>query len=430
MDRNMTTTFQAEVFQNQFLPQGASEVHAIVTVASEGAAIAPSMAPPGGKLFGIVCDISGSMDGEKLHAAKEAMIQLIGLIPDDTHFFITAGSNIATVVFPASPANTQNKLQAVQAVRRLRATGSTMMSTWLNKAVEQFETMPDAVRQALLLTDGLNDKDDAANLANALARSQGVFQCDCRGVGTDWDVGQLRAISNSLLGSTDIIARPADIAADFQAVLATAVGKSVSDVAIRLWTPVDATVMFCKEVSPSIVDLTALAKSVNPRTLEYPTGAWSGTESRDYHFAIQVNPGNIGDEMLAGRATLVMKQNGAESKIAEARILAVWTGDDAKSTRIERHVAHYTGQAELAQSIQDGLEAKAQGREDAATALLGKAVKIAHDSGNEATAKLLRSVVDVDDPATGTVRLKRGVAKEDEMALETRSTKTKRVQKA
>ena len=62
-----------------------------------------------------------------------------------------------------------------------------------------------------------------------------------------------------------------------------------------------------------------------------------------------------------------------------------------------------------------------------ATTLLGKAVKIAHASGNEATAKLLRAVVDVQDAATGTVRLKRNVAKEDAMALETRSTKTRRL---
>ena len=42
--------------------------------------------------------------------------------------------------------------------------------------------------------------------------------------------------------------------------------------------------------------------------------------------------------------------------------------------------------------------------------LLGKAVKIANDSGNEATAKLLRRVVDVEDADKGTVRLKQGVA--------------------
>jgi hypothetical protein len=93
-------------------------------------------------------------------------------------------------------------------------------------------------------------------------------------------------------------------------------------------------------------------------------------------------------------------------------------------------VAHYTGQAELAQSIQEGLEARDRGEIEVATAKLGKAVKLAHDSGNESTAKLLRKVVDIQDAATGTVRLKREVAKEDAMALETRSTKTTRIPKS
>jgi hypothetical protein len=133
--------------------------------------------------------------------------------------------------------------------------------------------------------------------------------------------------------------------------------------------------------------------------------------------------------VLAGRASLVYSSHGVENKAAEARILAIWTDDEGKSTRIDRVVAHYTGQAELAQSIQEGLEAQAHGDTDKATALLGKAVKIANDSGNEATAKLLRRVVDVEDAEKGTVRLKQAVAREDSMALETRSTKTARIVK-
>ena len=54
---------------------------------------------------------------------------------------------------------------------------------------------------------------------------------------------------------------------------------------------------------------------------------------------------------------------------------------------------------------------------------------LAHDSGNEDTANLLAKVVDVIDPASGTVRLKAKVADTDEMALDTRSTKTVRVRK-
>lgn len=421
-------TFKAEVFQNQFLPQGAKEVHAIMTVTSEGAS-GPGPAPSGGKMFGLICDISGSMDGEKIHAAKDAMVQLVNLIPADVHFFIVTGSDVAKVVFPASIADDGNKQRAIAAIRAIRADGATLMSTWIERALEQFNRMPNAVRQALLLTDGLNDEGDGMRLNMALESAKGVFQCDCRGIGTDWNVQQLRAISGRLLGSTDIIAHPSQIGEDFRNVLATAIGKTVSDVVLRVWTPVGARIVFCKQVSPDIVDLTGMGKSPKAQVFEYPTGAWSGSESRDYHVTIEVKPGNVGDEMLAGRVSLIVRESGNENKVAEARVLAVWTDDEGKSTRIERHVAHYTGQAELAQSIQEGLAARERGDEEAATALLGKAVKIAHESGNEGTAKLLRTVVDVQDAVHGTVRLKRSVSKEDEMALESRSTKTKRIQK-
>ena len=425
----MSTQFKAEVFQNQYLPQGLKEVHAIMTVSvtgSEGVIATPT----GGKLFGIICDTSGSMGGQKIQSAKDAIAKIVNLLPSDAHFFIVTGSTSPHLVIPVSPATMEYKKHALAAIKSIAAGGGTVISTWLSEALIQFKKMPNAIRQALLLTDGQNDDSDERRLTAVLEQCEGVFQCDCRGVGTDWRVKQLQQISNKLLGTTDIIAKAEMIEADFQEILEKAMGKNVSDVAMRLWTPQGAKVLFCKEVSPEIVDLTHRAKEVKSQVLDYPTGAWGKDESRDYHFCIEVQPGNVGDEMLAGRASLIYTLNGVETKVTEARILAIWTDDDAKSTKIDRRVAHYTGQAELAQSIQDGLEARDRGDFEVATAKLGKAVKLAHESGNESTAKLLRKVVDIEDAPTGTVKLKRNVAKEDEMALETRSTKTTRIPKS
>jgi hypothetical protein len=271
------------------------------------------------------------------------------MLPLDCNFFIVTGSDETRLVSPVAPATAKNREAAVAAIRAIAANGGTRISVWLQAALEQFRTMPGAVRQALLLTDGQNEKEDAQALEDALAACEGQFQCDCRGVGTDWEVEQLRHIAGKLLGTTDIIPSPAQIEADFRAILQKALAKTVSDVALRLWTPQGAIVKYCKEVSPEIVDLTTRAKQTKPQVREYPTGAWGRGESRDFHFCIEVKPGAVGDEVLAGRASLVYWQDGAENKVAEARILAVWTDDDAKSTKIDRTVAHYTGQADLAQ---------------------------------------------------------------------------------
>lgn len=428
----MPGEFKADVFQNQYLPAGATEVHAIMTVSAQeatGATGATGANNPAGRLFGILCDVSGSMEGGKIVAARESIIRLIQLLPNDCAFFIVTGNTDGHLVFPASQATAMAKETAIAAVRKIRADGGTMISEWLKMALQQFRGMPGGIRQAVLLTDGQNDETDAAKLNEMLQMCEGAFQCDCRGVGTDWVVGQLRQISAKLLGTTDLIASPGQIEADFRAILEKALGKSVSDVFLRLWTPQGANVKFCKQVSPEIVDLTGRERVPKPQIREYPTGAWGKSESRDFHFCIEVKPGAVGDEVLAGRASLVYWKAGVENKAAEARILAVWTDDEAKSTKIDRVVAHYTGQADLAQSIQEGLDAKGRGDADAATVLLGKAVRIAHESGNEATAKLLRGIVDVQDAEKGTVRLKKQVSKEEEMALETRSTKTARIGK-
>lgn len=420
----MPTPFNAQVFQNEYLPSGANEVHAIMTVS---AAEDVSSTVTQGRLFGIICDASGSMEGQKIYAARDAIIKLIHLLPADCGFFVIAGSETARLIAPLALATPDAKHIAIDRVRHITAEGGTMISRWLLEAHRQFQLAPNTIHQALLLTDGQNEPEDEPFFLPSLQQVEGSFQCDCRGVGTDWKVDQLRLISHKLLGTTDMIASPLQIEADFRNILSNALSKSVSDVYIRLWTPQGSRVKYCKEVSPHLVDLTASAQQRKPLTRDYATGAWAKGESRDYHFCIEVQPGTVGDEVLAGRASLVSIAKGTETKFAEGRILAIWTDDDAKSTKINRVVAHYTGQAELAQSIQDGLEAHHRGETERATVLLGRAVQIAHDSGNEATAKLLRKVVDVEDPATGTVRLKRSVSKEDEMMLETRSTKTTRV---
>ena len=108
-------------------------------------------------------------------------------------------------------------------------------------------------------------------------------------------------------------------------------------------------------------------------------------------------------------------------------ILGVWTDDETQSALIHPAVAHYTGQVELASAIQQGLKAREQGDEAGATQLLGRAVQIA-SSSNPETMKLLRKVVEIEDEREGTVKLRRDVKKEDEFALDTRSTKTARVQ--
>ncbi|MFJ4421366.1 vWA domain-containing protein [Streptomyces bobili] len=437
--------FSVDVYQNEYLPEGGREVSAIVTVTATGggtvgtAVAAPHLYSPGAgpsAAVAIMVDCSGSMDypPTKMRNARDATAAAIDTLRDGVHFSVIDGTHVAREVYPGNGrlavADPATRAQAKEALRRLSAGGGTAIGTWLRLADRLLSTADVAIRHGILLTDGRNEHESPEDLKAALESCTGRFTCDARGVGTDWEVKEVTGIASALLGTADIVADPAALAADFTQMMETAMGKEVADVALRLWTPVDTAVKFVKQVAPTVEDLTGRRTESGPRSGDYPTGSW-GDESRDYHVCVEVPTANIGQEMLAARVSLVIPQpDGSVQNLGtQGLVRAVWTDDMAASTSINPQVAHYTGQAELAQVIQQGLDLRKAGDIDGATAKLGRAVQLASVSGNADTAKLLAKVVDVVDAPTGTVRLKAKVAEADEMTLETRSTKTVRVKK-
>ncbi|MFE6662784.1 VWA domain-containing protein [Streptomyces sp. NPDC057697] len=441
--------FSVEVYQNEYLPEGGREVNAIVTVTSTGGGTTGGVplsggAPAPARVVGrapdaavvIMVDCSGSMDypPTKMRNARDATAAAIDTLRDGTSFAVVDGTHVAREVYPGNGrlavADARTRAQAKEALRSLKAGGGTAIGTWLRLADRLLGAADVSIRHGILLTDGRNEHEAPEDLRAALESCAGRFTCDARGVGTDWEVKEVTAIASALLGTADIVADPAGLAADFTRMMENAMGKEVADVALRLWTPVGVGITFVKQVAPTVVDLTGRRTEAGPRAGDYPTGSW-GDESRDYHVCVTVPQAGIGQEMLACRVSLVLPDpaGGAPQTLSQGLVRAVWTEDMVASTSINPQVAHYTGQAELAQVIQQGLDARKSGDFDGATAKLGRAVQLASVSGNEDTAKLLSKVVDVVDAATGTVRLKAKVADADEMTLETRSTKTVRVKK-
>ena len=419
--------FAAEVFQNEFLAEGATDVHAVVSVTCRGAGQAGAQ---GEVAEVIIVDTSGSMDmpPTKISAARRAAKVAIGEIVDGAWFAVVSGHSVAQMVYPSHPGLAKmspvTRAEAVQMIERLRSGGATAIGAWVAAATELFEQVPGAQKHAILLTDGKIEGEPAGALGQALVGAEGKFQCDCRGIGDDWVVDELRTIATTLLGSVDIVAEPADLEADFEEMMRGAMSRGVADARLRVWTPQGSEVLFVRQVAPAVEELTARGAQVSPLVREFPTGAWTD-ESRDYHVAVRVPTAEVGNERLAARVEVVIN----DSVLAKGLVKALWSSDSQLTTRIDPAVAHYTGQTKLADVIQKGLAAKASGDERTATVLLGEAAKLAHETGNENTTRLLEKVVDVVDADAGTVRLKQQVQKADEMALDTRSTKTTRIRR-
>jgi von Willebrand factor type A C-terminal domain/von Willebrand factor type A domain len=421
--------FTAAVYQNEFLPDGGTDVNAIVTITCSGAGTAGQTgAGDAGEI--VIVDTSGSMGRTKLEAAKQAASVAIEQIVDGTYFAVVAGTHQAYLAFPpvrqgAGMVRMEPgaRFAAHQAISAFRSDGGTAMGTWLTLAGRLFDSIPLlAQKHAILLTDGENHNETPEQLTSAIAMATGRFQCDCFGVGVDWQVAEVRRIAQALLGEVEFLRTPDQMSEIFARTMQQAMSRGVADAQLRVWAPQGAQVLFVKQVSPDVMDLTPRRAEVNPLTGGYPTGSW-GDESRDYHISVRLPAKAVGQEQLAARVQLAV----ADQVVAQGLVKAKWSDDEVLTTRINPQVAHYTNQTELADAIQEGLAAKAAGDDETATQKLGRAVQLAKETGNAEATTRLRKVVEIDNEETGTVRLKRAVDKADEMALDTASTKTTRV---
>jgi hypothetical protein len=426
----MSNTFVGVVHQNKFLPAGATEVNAIVSIKS---IVAPSAARAGGSLVvGFVGDGSGSMSGEKWRAARQALIDSVGKLPDGCEFFVIIGRTDPEVIIPAERATADHKAAALRALAATKDGGGTQFARWIAAARGEFQKCTGTIRVLVFLTDG-EDAGEDADLAAELGRCAGLFEVESRGVGDAYRPDQLRMIQQALGGSVDIIRRPEDLSGDFATILERATSLAMSDVYVQIWTPVGATLTMVKQFGTEILDLTPkIQPGPNARTRRIPTGNW-GEETRDLHVVVNLEGaavGKIGDTKLCARVSLIHDHNGTEAEIkldAGGQVLAVWTDDDNQSAVINPRVANYTGQAELAERIQEGIKALEGGDAERATAALQRANALAEQTGHEATQKLIRKLAEVDD--RGTLRIKQNVDKMDVKELDTRSTRTARTKK-
>ena len=423
-------SFKVEAFQNRHLAPGTTRVDAIVSVTADA-----DLKATGELVVGFILDKSGSMSGARMQSVTRAVVRAVELLDERARFFVVAFDGNGYIVSREARATAEAKRNAAQVIGELKAQGGTAMSTGLRAARTLFERMPDAIRRAVFLTDGKNEGEKAQSVAEELARCAGVFECDCWGVGTDWQIGEVQQIADALLGKASLIPEPAGVDTAFRAAIERAKGMALRDVRLRLWTPQGATVLFVKQVNPTIEELTDRSKPVSPQVRDYLTGSWAAGEARDFHVAIDVPPGVVGEEVLAARPSLVYleaaeREPGGwrerEQKPAAGRVFASWTTDATLSSQVSPHVAHYAGQDELALAIHEGLLRQAVGDEPGAAQLLGRAVRLAHTSRNAGMTQRLARVVEVVDAGRGTVRLKRDVKKAATMELELESRTTSR----
>ena len=117
-------TFSADVYQNEFLPDGGTDVHAIVTVRCSGAGEA-GQSESGDAAEIVIVDTSGSMGDDKIRAVQHAAAAALDQVLDGVWCAVIAGSHEARLAFPAS-----SEFAMVRMDERARAEAKAAVATF------------------------------------------------------------------------------------------------------------------------------------------------------------------------------------------------------------------------------------------------------------------------------------------------------------
>ncbi len=149
-----------------------------------------------------VIDRSGSMGGEKIRLAREAVIQALRMLRSSDRFAVVMYDTEIDVVVSSTPASSEAITNAVAQVQKIEARGGTDLGGGWLKGCEEIASHLAAgqVSRCLLLTDGLanhgiTDRDELARYAEEL-RARGITTTTI-GLGADFDERLLEAMSHA-----------------------------------------------------------------------------------------------------------------------------------------------------------------------------------------------------------------------------------------
>ena len=205
--------------------------------------------------FGLVLDRSGSMQGAKLAAMKDATKRVIDTLTPQDVVSIVLFDDTVQVLTPATAAT--DKAALLAAIDSIEEAGGTAMSAGLaaGQAELRKNMAPERVSALLLLTDGQTwgDEDQCRALAQELG--QAGVRITALGLGAEWNEKLLDDLAEKTSGSSDYIADPAQITTFFQRAVRAAQGTVAQDARVLLRLARDVTPRAVHRVTPVIANL-------------------------------------------------------------------------------------------------------------------------------------------------------------------------------
>ena len=243
-------TVQMELDQVAAPPGRMVDRHLIVTlrtpkeVPHEQAAPASSGRPA--LNFAAVLDVSGSMAGEKLANAKEALRQAMLRLHAGDAVSMTVFSDKARVILPPSEMNEESRQVFLSAVQEMQAGGMTALDGGLATGIQQAAANMRPNNLALLLSDGLANVGETdlekVGLRARQAREAGLV-VSTLGVGLDYNEALMQNIASEGGGRFYHVRGAAEIATYLLGELGEIAALAARQAELHLTIPPGATLM-------------------------------------------------------------------------------------------------------------------------------------------------------------------------------------------
>ncbi len=274
--------------------------------------------------FCLVLDRSGSMQGAKLAAMKDATKRVIDTLTPQDVVAIVLFDDQVQVLLPASPATDKEALKAQ--VDRIEEAGGTAMSGGMLAGRDELskQNTPDRVSAMLLLTDGQTwgDEDRCRALAGELG--QAGVRITALGLGAEWNEKLLDDVAEATGGASDYIADPAQINSFFQRAVRAAQGTVAQDARLLLRLARDATPRAVYRVTPVIANLGY--QPIGQNEVAVRLGNLEAGETASVVVDLMLPPRAAGSFRIA-QAELHYTPLGGSEQLVKQDVLLEFTGD-------------------------------------------------------------------------------------------------------
>lgn len=319
-----------------------------------------------------VLDRSGSMQGEKIRLARQAVHDALGLLRAEDRFAIAAYDRTVDIVVPETAATEDAVARARLLLMQYNARSLTNLSEGWLKGCREIggERSGEALQRAILLTDGLANEGitspaELAQHAREL-RNRGI-STTALGVGEDFDEELLRLMAVNGGGNFYF----ADSAAKLPEIFASEIGEAlavvVQEACLRIRLPTSASVRL----------LSAFSSTRLPQDLRVDLGALVSAQVLDVLLEVSFQPASPGEQQTI-EATA---GDGSDGPATHAPAPLVWTyaaHEALQAAASNDEVLAAVAQVEAAAARLKAVELNKAGRfDDARAALDAAAVRLA-----------------------------------------------------